>query len=413
MRDINDDLHQPESALALISTAPVIVHLVHGTWPFGFFGRLFSTTKAWFEEGSEFRQNVEALAECAIDYREFRWPGENSVAERYQAAGELFKRIKKVPEDRPDAKHVIVAHSHGGTIAARALGYDMTEYGTDLPIKALICLASPFAYITQRRSNHFLNACYAIATALFAIVLRPLWNELWLLPTLIFITILIFSVIQSVSYGHSDPTFDDGMAIHPAIATFLIRATRDEATLTIGFVQSVNSLIALLYAVYDFRTGRLLASIIVGSAFGIVGISIFDWIDARFGSLKLDVWQQILLVVIFGSAAAGLLYVSAYALLAASVGFYKVSLWPISTIEVDSAPPRKECSIKCYSYLEESDAASLRHGIYKLADVELDVALVIRAVADQIQPRLATSEEMEEADDARRFRTRRQQPSGV
>lgn len=99
-----------------------------------------------FEPGSSFHQNLFTQAKGGFVWRSFRWNGRNSYKERLAASTDFVSYLRIAIESHPLAKHIIIAHSHGGTIAARAL---IEAFGT-LPEGSLahfICLATPFAYV--------------------------------------------------------------------------------------------------------------------------------------------------------------------------------------------------------------------------------------------------------------------------
>jgi hypothetical protein len=105
--------------------------LVHGTWGRGFFPKcrevsLYPPNKRWwFEEDSPFRARLDgALKNASLDWsvRSFLWSGANSVRARNSAAKELSECLRKDLKD-PDTTAVIIAHSHGGNLALRALQY--------------------------------------------------------------------------------------------------------------------------------------------------------------------------------------------------------------------------------------------------------------------------------------------------
>ena len=141
----------------------VVVHLVHGTWPFGLFGRPKQNKKAWFEDGSAVRKGIEGHLACPIEFRVFPWDSRNSFSARRQAAGDFDTYLTNAVNDRPDRAHIIVAHSHGGTVAAHTLA---SRTQSECRIKALICLATPFAYLASRHDKEegifFGAAGYAI-----------------------------------------------------------------------------------------------------------------------------------------------------------------------------------------------------------------------------------------------------------
>ena len=100
----------------------VVVHLVHGTWPYGPFRR--SKPKkptGWFDEGSSVRKALQKASGNVAEFVEFPWSGKNSFAARQEAALGLRKHLDESLKKDSDAMHVLVAHSHGGTVVAGAL----------------------------------------------------------------------------------------------------------------------------------------------------------------------------------------------------------------------------------------------------------------------------------------------------
>src|SRR5262245_20235181 len=109
---------------------PCSIILVHGKWARGFFPKrrevsLYPPNKRWwFEEGSQFRTGLDAaLKSASLDWTicPFLWSGANSVHARDCAARELSDQLRNHLQDDPDARAVIIAHSHGGNVALRAL----------------------------------------------------------------------------------------------------------------------------------------------------------------------------------------------------------------------------------------------------------------------------------------------------
>jgi len=99
-----------------------IITLVHGTWPYGLFRwhALFSAL-AWFDEGSLFRSKLESelrKENIAATFRIFRWSGKNSVFSRARAADKLSSLLAF---DLDNANSIVIAHSHGGNVAFRAI----------------------------------------------------------------------------------------------------------------------------------------------------------------------------------------------------------------------------------------------------------------------------------------------------
>lgn len=140
--------------------------LVPGTWGLGFFAKAIephaivsekspTTGEAnkrqkrlrWFDSGSEFREQLaSSLAESKINYttRIFLWDGHNSVVSRNKAAIALAELIGRLTEDASNDPIVIIAHSHGGNVALRAVHIAGAK---GMAIPKVITLATPFVRI--------------------------------------------------------------------------------------------------------------------------------------------------------------------------------------------------------------------------------------------------------------------------
>ncbi len=156
----------------------MVVHLVHGTWPFGPFRRSSADKKAWFENGSAVRKSIESQVNCEVHFREFRWSGRNSFSARRTASTAFDNHLDKSLRESPETMHIIIAHSHGGTVAAEAIASRSLWMRGECRIKALVCLATPFAYlspISGRDEFLFFSATGSIITALIAIAFIPGW----------------------------------------------------------------------------------------------------------------------------------------------------------------------------------------------------------------------------------------------
>ncbi len=93
------------------------IHLVHGTWAKGHFG----ASKAWTEAGHDVYERLRTLLPISTVIETFLWSGKNSVSAREQAAKELRAHLTNSLEKFPNDRHIVVAHSHGGTISNLAI----------------------------------------------------------------------------------------------------------------------------------------------------------------------------------------------------------------------------------------------------------------------------------------------------
>src|SRR3569832_1882599 len=96
---------------------PLRVHLVHGTWAKGMFGR----SKAWTEPGHEVYERLRAVLPAGTSIETFIWSGANSVRAREEGARLLRAHLENSLRAFPSDRHVLVAHSRGGTIASLAV----------------------------------------------------------------------------------------------------------------------------------------------------------------------------------------------------------------------------------------------------------------------------------------------------
>lgn len=390
----------------------VLVHLVHGTWPYGLLRRRSSDAKkAWFEDGSIVRANIQSQVGTPLKFEVFRWSGSNSYMARSRASFEFVQYIDSWMKKEPEAKHIVIAHSHGGTVAARGIAKLTRWLGEDPRIKALVCLATPFAYLshsqlaTRAQRSYFASALSFIAWA--GILLAGLRSGNRMLSYTWFgivgigaAAIIVLQVVFELCFPSLPSRYQGEPAIHPKIPVFLARATRDEAALAIGLTQSIHWMSAQLYALWEYnifgKPFHLLISrgVLVLIVLFLGGAALWAAFWA-FEVPSLSVGQFLSISAFFAEAIAGLFYLLGYAIVALSVGLMEFWVWPSAMIEVDAAPRDKECSFKSYSEPDVVQTTSLRHGIYESLQVQWDIASIIRGVAEDSKPRFLTEEESE------------------
>ena len=76
----------------------------------------------------------------------FSWSGGNSLTDRLQARDDLLVRIMELQDTFPKAALFLVAHSHGGNVAAYALHHLPKTHR----VVGLACLATPFVHAKVR-----------------------------------------------------------------------------------------------------------------------------------------------------------------------------------------------------------------------------------------------------------------------
>ena len=140
----------------------LFITLVHGTWPRNvwrdvfltpFYGKWpsgFRPKWLWFADSSEFRNRLTAaLSKRGLSARisPFLWSGANSVRERDKAAHKLVEHIRAKQSDYPSSTQVVIAHSHGGNVALRALD-QLGVTGDEIFIATI---ATPFVEILRTK----------------------------------------------------------------------------------------------------------------------------------------------------------------------------------------------------------------------------------------------------------------------
>jgi len=89
-----------------------VITLVHGT---------FAPHSAWTVDGSLLRNTFRTVLDGDVAFEPFAWSGNNSRTARATASEDLVAHLDRIHAEYPLALHAIVAHSHGGNIALRAL----------------------------------------------------------------------------------------------------------------------------------------------------------------------------------------------------------------------------------------------------------------------------------------------------
>jgi Alpha/beta hydrolase family len=142
--------------------------LVHGTWARGLirafipsWSRIFGKGSYWFDRGSDFCEQLYKAQgdDVDVDIATFDWSGNNSVLDRAAAASELAAYLTSAMETQPGAQHVVIAHSHGGNVALRAMEYLGRERASRFLI---VTLATPFIQLYRS----YLSSQYLLASVI-------------------------------------------------------------------------------------------------------------------------------------------------------------------------------------------------------------------------------------------------------
>jgi tetratricopeptide (TPR) repeat protein len=150
----------PCPALAAPSAdQPVVISIVHGT---------FARDAEWAREDGWLCENLrKAFPDRRVVFDRFPWSGRNSHAARLAAGAELRARLLR--HEGNLANHFVLAHSHGGTVAA----YALREAELHSRIGGLVCIGTPFL-LTRAVSWRKVGALVATIGSLLGLALA-LW----------------------------------------------------------------------------------------------------------------------------------------------------------------------------------------------------------------------------------------------
>jgi hypothetical protein len=205
-----------------------VVTLVHGT---------FARNAAWTQDGSALRTSFrDRLGDGSVRFDCFLWSGFNTDRARQEAAAELRRILGQRLAEHPEARHYIVAHSHGGNVALHALhGFEDQER-----IAGVICLASPFIHCAPRDVRKSVKTLRSAALTLWTIAY---W---YLAPTAVLVWLAVVGLLWFRVFQREGPVERWATrrqeavvrAYRPAdqiVAPFLcVHATRDEAGRILG-----------------------------------------------------------------------------------------------------------------------------------------------------------------------------------
>jgi hypothetical protein len=264
-----------------IARQQLLITLVHGTWPRGVFPRIVRFKQwvreltrrqrrgppppFWFEEGSPFLARLSTeLGDISHQMKALPWSGENSISARDNTAHVLAEHLSAEHAEHPQANQLVIAHSHGGNIALRALYLSQRRdssqlCGRDSATPFVVTLATPFVEVHHADlGDRPTRVRWTISGCIFTLI--------WLLPFTIFqlelfsppvlIPVAVLLVIESLLSRYwisrratarqnkvealADATRFGPIASAQAQRLLVIRAIDDEASLVLALGTMFN-----------------------------------------------------------------------------------------------------------------------------------------------------------------------------
>ena len=391
-----------------IARHQLLITLVHGTWPRGLFPRLARFKKRvwelirrkpsgppppfWFEEGSPFLARLSTeLGGIPHRIMPLLWSGANSIFVRDETAHRLAEHLSAEHAEHRQATQLVIAHSHGGNIALRALHHLHQPDGSRLcdsdganPL--VVTLATPFVEVQHA---DFGDAPTLVRIAVFMAV----WFPSLVLTQAFFPMnefgkpLLIGGAVSLVFAGLLWWYFFSKRATRrrenhveilrtvtrlgeivsaQAQRVLIIRAIDDEASLTLALSTIANFFItrAIRYIrwIVFGPVGAILLSVIVTRYFVSLG---------QEDSLKQIGWYEDAIQVGF---CALILFLFGLLSVARSAHGRELARSPMELqINTQSAPDAKGLS-EIVTLVRRTHAKSLRHGIYDHEDCAKTIA---------------------------------------
>jgi hypothetical protein len=370
--------------LILMQPAKIRLHLVHGTWAKGFWG----TAPAWSEAGEPAYQSLLTKLPANTQFESFNWSGRNSIAARTRAANDLREHLRCSLREHPKDCHVLLAHSHGGTIANEAVrGSDL-----DGTVRGLICLATPFAYLVSPSLGRLQTGILALASLCYAAYWTGLMALMpWIpqfLGTLAFVSLvgvksllafLMVAIIAKASFERRTPILQPSGPMNTPV--FLLRGSRDEASLLLAEAQLFDTFCAAFANAHEVTQARVRQplSLIAYTLVYVICLAIGVYVATHLAPAHVgDEALEVLAIGVYAPAVAGLVYYLGYAVISMGAGHWSILHWLSSVVEVEAAPPNTVCQMYVFS---ELDTRGLRHGLYEDRHVLERVAKIVQSIA--------------------------------
>jgi len=119
-----------------------VITLVHGTW---------ADNAPWTQTGSPFCLQLEAQLRkrgaTSVTFSRISWGGRNTHQERRTGSIQLRRHLLAQLIQDPSARHYVIAHSHGGNVAMRAVCGSPTLRGQ---LQGIVAMATPFLAFVQQ-----------------------------------------------------------------------------------------------------------------------------------------------------------------------------------------------------------------------------------------------------------------------
>jgi len=358
----------------------------------------------WFEEGSPFLAHLTTeLGDISYKIKPLRWTGENSIVKRDETAHVLAEHLSAEHAEYPRATQLVIAHSHGGNIALRALHHlhqrdPFRSSGAERANPLVVTLATPFVEV--HHADLGLRPTFVRLAVFFPILVmllgrlapEQLWplaraifpfDRFFLIPALISLAVFLplarfiwrywlfpdsqrATARQNQVEALRDATRLGEIVSAQAQRLLIIRAIDDEASLVLA-LGTIGTYVTTTAIKYAFWIAFIPAP---------VAFILFYFLHQRYEAVTLQSYEDAVTVV----GIAIIFILLGLLLVARSVHGRELPRSPMECqINTQSTPDAIGLS-KIVTLVRHTHVRSLRHGIYGHEDCAKVIADWMRSV---------------------------------
>jgi hypothetical protein len=360
----------------------VVVYLVHGTWPEGIVRALGDTVKrvfgkdtyrsvsgntCWFQNDHPFRKELEkglVVKGFKPDIRTFVWNGANSFRSRESAAAALAQQLSQGLAC--GVRQIVIAHSHGGTVALRAL--ELMPTGAEQI--EVVTLASPFLRVEAFGSSKPLGTAVSLSLFLLFCVIGvwSAWRYGQSAVDLVLFSVAVVLGLIARGIG-TMRAFVKKHIIDRQPGRFLgarilcIRGMADEADMGISLGIIGCNVIRTLVVLYGKLLSRASTFLMVSGYLALIGVMTYALVAEHPETIRR--W-----IVCVGAVALGLIVlVGVASLLQGALGVELAFAGFNVLTTVESSPDAARDRIEVVTLVATHDSSEgLRHAVYLHAE---------------------------------------------
>jgi pimeloyl-ACP methyl ester carboxylesterase len=215
------------------SETSAVVILVHGT---------FARDAQWTKSDSKLRRELRDLFGEHAAYYRHQWSGHNTFRARNEAAAALATELKRLGDSFPRARLFIIAHSHGGNVALKALTSEIIQ-----SVGGVVCLATPVLTARKRQypgtTGMMFNWMGVVPSLLVTIPLEEVIGKDYAAFLFFALCGVVCAAIKLARSRISKLDFTEHYDCIQSDKVLFMRAPGDEASLAIGTAHVLSLLV--------------------------------------------------------------------------------------------------------------------------------------------------------------------------